>query len=202
MEDYPYSATGNDLLDPADQARMLFGEALQRVWADLELNVEALGPAGEPVHGTVLITSLWVATCDSGDFPMCDPLAGRAVSPTANEVHRRGTAIVTDEPSLTSMWLTLAHETGHTIGLVHDDFPGGFMNEDSGTENGLGISVDPEFPNADNNSRWEAALLGSKGQAPRSSGFYMTGCAGPAECAPLGKPGWSCSGLFCIEDSP
>ena len=76
------------------------------------------------------------------------------------------------------------------------------MNETSGQSNGLGISIDPERPNIDNNTRWEAALLGSKGAAPRSPGFYLTGCNGPTECAPEGKPGWSCSGVYCMEDSP
>jgi hypothetical protein len=98
------------------------------------------------------------------------------------------------------MWTTLAHETGHTIGLVHDDYPYGFMNMFSGSAAGLGTSVDPDFPNVNNNSRWEIGLTGSKGETPRSPGFYLTGCDGPAECAPLGKPGWSCTGLFCIED--
>lgn len=99
------------------------------------------------------------------------------------------------------MWMTVAHETAHTIGLVHDDFPGGFMNETSGQSNGLGLSIDPDRPNIDNNAQWETALLGSKGEAPRSPGFYLTECTGPDECAPEAKPGWSCSGVYCVEDS-
>ena len=70
----------------------------------------------------------------------------------------------------------------------------------NGTAAGLGISIDPDWPNLDNNSRWESGLTSSKGIDPRSSGFYFTGCTDLADCAPLGKPGWSCTGLYCIED--
>jgi hypothetical protein len=40
----------------------------------------------------------------------------------------------------------------------------------------------------------------NKGWLPRSSGWSHTDCEGFAECAPLGKPGWSCNGLWCVQD--
>ncbi|WP_165704034.1 zinc-dependent metalloprotease family protein [Enhygromyxa salina] len=200
MEDYPYGPTEADQLSAFDQANLFFEEALPRVWADFELSAAALGASGEPVNGVVLLTSDLRTACKMSEFPQCPPVAGIATLPHGDPQHR-GTAIVTDQPYIETMWTTLAHEIGHTIGLVHDDYPQGFMNQFSGDAAGLGLSVDDEYPNLDNATRWEFGLTGSKGKDPRSPGFYLSGCEGPAECAPLGKPGWSCAAnVFCEEN--
>ncbi len=61
----------------------------------------------------------------------------------------------------------------------------------------LGLGQENQF--IDNNAKWEVAFQ-TKGERPRSSGWAHTGCSSLAECAPLGKPGWSCNGLSCVED--
>ena len=197
---YPYMPTEEDQLDNSDQSRLTFEEALERVWADFEYNVDVLGEGAEPANGVLMVAHDITATCYESDFQQsgCFPVAGRSIVPNAIQVRWWGTGVVSDvNPG--GIWRTLAHETGHTIGLVHDDSPGGIMNSPAGPMGILGISVDPEYPNLDNNHRWETGLTGSKGRDPRSPGFYLSGCDGLADCAPLGKPGWSCTGLFCAE---
>lgn len=196
---YPYAPTESDQLSNIDQSALTFEESIARAWSDFEYNVDILGSGGEPANGVWLLTHDITNTCLATDHPNnCKSLAGRAAL-ASSPVQRWGSGVVTDR-ALDGIWPTLAHETGHTIGLVHDDFPGGLMNKIAGSVGGLGISTDPEYPNIDNNARWESGLTGSKGENPRTPGFYHTGCDGLADCAPLGKPGWSCTGLFCVED--
>lgn len=199
--DYPYTPTELDQLSDLDQANLLYEEAAAAAWIDFEYNSVILGDRAEPRNGVMLITSEPRSLCAVEDYPICPPAAGRATYPWG-AVQSRGTGVILDEPELTSMWISLAHEVGHTIGLVHDDVPGGFMNKFGGTNIELGVSVDAEHPGVVNKAQWELGLQGSKGENPRSPGFYLTGCESLAQCAPLGKPGWSCTGLFCVEDSP
>lgn len=200
MEGYPYQPTEQDQLSAVDQSNLLFEEAIFRAWQDFELSADALGELAEPANGVVLLTSDLLATCSRDEFPYCPSAGGRGVLSLSDDLERRGSAVVTDEPDLAGMWTTLSHEVGHTIGLVHDDYPNGFMNKSSGTEAGLGTSIDDLYPNFDNKLRWEHGLTGSKGENPRSPGFYLTGCNSLSDCAPLGKPGWSCQGIICLEN--
>lgn len=196
--DYPYAPTETDQMSNADQSKLTFEEALVRVWSDLEYNVEALGATAEPANGVIMVTHDLITMCYATEHPNCPEAAGRSILPDADEIYRRGTGVASDQ-NLSGLWPTLAHETAHTIGLVHDDRPGGIMDIPAGTIGALGTSIDPQYPNLDNNVRWESGLTGSKGLDPRSPGFFLTGCDGLVDCAPLGKPGWSCTGIFCVE---
>ena len=197
MENYPYQPTETDQLDAADQANLLFEEAWGSAWVDLELNTQVLGTLGEPVSGVAFLTTDTLQTCLEDEWPACAPVAGLAyLSPDA-AIYRLGAAVVTNYNPYD--WHTLAHEVGHTLGLVHDTAVGGFMNDkyDGGYMPLLGQGQDNEL--IDNNAKWEVAFE-TKGARPRSSGWAHTGCSGFAECAPLGKPGWSCNGSWCLED--
>jgi hypothetical protein len=197
MEDYPYRPTDSDLLNDADQATLLFEEATQRAWLDLELNTHALGPSGEPVNGVAFITTDTLQTCPADPWPFCNPAAGLSYQSPDAGIQMLGSAVVTNANPYD--WQTLAHEVGHTLGLWHDTASEGFMNDSpyGGILPLLGIAQDDA--SVDNNMEWEEAFM-SKGSLPRSSGWIHTGCSGFDECAPLGKPGWSCNGLWCEQD--
>gem|GEM_PF-5315311 len=192
MEDYPYQFTQND----PHPGLMLFEEATDGAWRDFELNTLALGPYGEPVNGVGFLTNDTTQTCKT---TFCSPVAGRATLSPFGTVSETGRFVVTNANS--NDWHTLAHETGHTLGLVHDDAPSGFMNtDDFGQGSGLGTSTDADHPNLDNNITWEEAFE-SQHTYPRSLGWTWTGCAGVEHaCAPLGKPGWSCNNAWCVPN--
>lgn len=160
----------------------------------LQLNTTALGPYGEPANGVVFLTNDSIQTCVGDDWPSCLPVAGLAYRSPNAEIYQLGSAVVTNlNPH---DWKTLAHEVGHTLGLWHDVAIDGFTNSDGqGLMPILGQAEDD--PNVDNNERWESAFE-LKGAYPRSAGWYHTGCTGLDECAPLGKPGWSCNGAWCV----
>jgi hypothetical protein len=189
MEDYPYQLSEND----PNPGLLLYDEATYGAWHDLELNTVALGPYGEPVNGAGFLTSDTTSTCPT---TLCAPHAGLATVSPFGEISELGRFVVTDANP--NDWLTLAHETGHTLGMLHDDYQDGFMNADGlGTLPGLGISVDTDHPGLDNNVTWEGSFA-SKHSYPRSSGWHWRGCYdGDYVCAPLGKPGWSCKEAWC-----
>jgi hypothetical protein len=198
LEDYPYQPTDVEIqLSASDSAlycgdrnRHYFNELPERGWADLELNTVALGPLGEPANGVIYLTSDTDQLCieDQG----CPMKAGVSfLSPNA-AIARLGFAAVSNANP--DDWHTLAHETGHLLGLEHDVAVEGFMNDD---ENSGGLL--PNLTEA-NLERWDDAM-DEKGWLPRSSGWFHTGCTGFDECAPLGKPGWVClNGQRCAEE--
>lgn len=194
MEDYPYQTSEHD----PNPGLLLYDEATNAAWRDLELNTVVLGPYGEPVNGTGFLTSDTTATCKTS---FCSPTAGlAALSPYPyNEVADLGRFVVTDANPYD--WHTLAHETAHTLGMVHDDYEGGFMNGNyAGLVPALGISIDQDHPNIDNNATW-ATSFARKHSHPRSSGWRWAGCHEVEHvCAPLGKPGWSCKIAWCEPD--
>jgi len=188
MEDYPYKTTGND----PHPGLLLYDEATDGAWQDLALNTTALGVYGEPVNGTAFLTNDTTQTCET---TLCQPAAGRATLSPYGLVWDLGRMVVTNANPDDAV--SLAHETGHTLGMVHDDYPNGFMNNGDGVLPGLGISVDMKYPGKDNNATWAEAFA-SKHSHPRSSGWYWTGCHEVEHvCAPLGKPGWSCEQAWC-----
>ena len=191
MEDYPYQPSEND----PDPGLLLFYEAIQRAWSDLALNTLALGPDGEPVNGVAFLTDESSHTCEGQN---CQPVAGRAEISPYSDVWNSGSLVVSDDNDYD--WHTLAHETAHTLGMLHDDAPDGFMTGPEGHAPTLGTSVDPGAPGKDNNVTW-ATAFSSKHSHPRSAGWYWTGCFEVEDvCAPLGKPGWSCEQAWCEPD--
>jgi hypothetical protein len=194
MEDYPYQTSEND----PHPGLLLYDEATDGAWRDLELNTVELGPYGEPVNGTGFLTSDTTATCKA---TVCNPVAGLASLSPHNDIWDLGRFVVTNANP--DDWHTLAHETGHTLGMLHDNYVDGFMNtEDNnfGLLPKLGISVDEDYPDMDNNETWELSFA-RKHSHPRSSGWRWTGCYEVDHvCAPLGKPGWSCEAAWCEPD--
>jgi hypothetical protein len=189
MEDYPYRPSDGD----PQPGLLLYGEATSGAWRDLQINTVILGPYGEPVNGTGFLTNNTTQTCPQVS---CNPAAGLATVSPFGDIWALGSFVVSNANA--NDWVTLAHETGHTLGLVHDDIPQGIMSEsDSGPLPELGTSVDIKYPNLNNNVTWEGAFA-SKHSYPRSSGWYWTGCHDVDDvCAPLGKPGWSCKTAWC-----
>ena len=89
---------------------------------------------------------------------------------------------------------TLAHETGHSLGLDHDKEVGGFMNTGGG-HGDLALLDDT------NMTVFEASMADKA--SPRSSGWDWTGCTEANEeatCSPDGKPGWACNGIVCEQE--
>ncbi|EDM73551.1 hypothetical protein PPSIR1_27048 [Plesiocystis pacifica SIR-1] len=192
MDDYPYKPSAND----PHPGLLLYGEATARAWIDFELNTLALGPYGEPANAVGFLTNDTTQTCET---TLCAPSAGLATS--KGTASTAGRFVVTNANS--QDWLTLAHETAHTLGILHDDYNGGFMRK--GAPAGgpfLGTTlpesgVPPECVGVDNNVTWSEAFA-TKHLQPRSSGWRWTGCAGVEHaCAPLGKPGWTCNNAWC-----
>ncbi|WP_157595869.1 M12 family metallo-peptidase [Plesiocystis pacifica] len=196
LEDYPYQPTETELSLSNSEFESLcgdrnvhfFDELYWRTWDDLELATQQLGELGEPAHGVIYVTTELRELCF--EDALCANNVGLAVTAPDAPVKFLGFAAVTDANDID--WHTLAHETGHIMGLEHDNQAQGFMNP-----SGLG-GVSPLLQDA-NFETWEDSMA-SKGSLPRSSGWFHTGCTGVAECAPLGKPGWSCNNLWCAEE--
>lgn len=187
MEDYPYQTQPGDPFP----GLLFYDEATYGAWRDYEMSMIALGSYGEPVNGVGFLTNDALQTCTG--MP-CMHVAGLASLAPDSKVWELGRFVVTNLNPYD--WITLAHETAHTMGLVHDDAVNGFMNP-HGTLPSLGVSNDPKFPDRNNNAIWEVARE-SKHSHPRSSGWSWTGCFEVEDvCAPLGKPGWTCKEAWC-----